>query len=172
MPSGKSSSRGLAIPKEKLEKLAIFKDLTSKQIDELFVWVQRRDYAAGDTIIKEGRVASGLFILIGGTVSVVKASNYGKIRLAEITAPSIFGEIGLLSGSARTARIRALTPVCVGFIPAPIFKAKLAARNVTALCLCLNIARLLCKRLDETSDLLSNAGLYFEKHTRTRITKS
>lgn len=163
MASGKSSSRSLAVPKDKIDKLAVFKDLTAKQIDELFVWVQRRDYAEADTIIEEGKVSSGLFILMAGTVGVVKASKFGKIRLTEITAPSIFGEIGLLSGTSRTAQIRALTPVCAGFIPATLFNSKLAARNVTALCLSLNIARILCKRLNDTTNLLSDAALYFEK---------
>jgi CRP-like cAMP-binding protein len=166
MATGKSSSRHLSIYKDKsVEKLAIFKDLTSKQIDELFMWVQRRDYTNGQTIIKEDRVPSGLFILIGGRVSVVKSSRFGKVKLTEIDAPSILGEVGLLSGRARTARVRALTPVCAGFIPAALFKAKLASRNVTALCLCLNIARILCKRLDDTSDLACAAGLYFAEHS-------
>ena len=117
------------------------------------------------TIIKEGRVPSGLFILIGGRVSVVKASKFGKVKLTEIEAPSILGEVGLLSGKARTARVRALTPVCAGFIPATLFRTKLAQRNITALCLCLNIARILCKRLDDTSDLACAAGLYFAEHS-------
>jgi CRP-like cAMP-binding protein len=157
----------LALSKDRVERLAIFKELTSEQIDELFYWVQRRDYAPGATVIKEGRQPSGLFILMGGTVSVVKSSKFGKVKLTEISAPSILGEVGLLTGQPRSARVRAQTPVMVGFIPAPLFKNKLAENNVTALRLCLNMARILCKRLAETSDMLCSAGLYFAHHSRT-----
>ena len=160
----RSSGKNLAINRERMGKLGIFKDLTSEQIDELFVWIQRRDYSPGTTIIKEGRQAMGLFILIGGTVSVVKTSKFGKVKITEIHAPSILGEVGLLSGLARTARVRAHTQVIAGYIPAVLFKNKLAENNITALRLCLNMARILCKRLSDTSELLCSAGLYFARH--------
>jgi CRP-like cAMP-binding protein len=160
----KSSGKNLAINKDRVGRFAIFRELTSQQIDELFVWIHRRDYSPGEILIKEGRQAMGLFILIGGTVSVVKSSKFGKVKLTEISAPSILGEVGLLSGIPRTARVRAQTRVIAGYIPALLFKNKLAENNITALRLCLNMSRILCKRLSETSELLCSAGLYFAKH--------
>ena len=160
----KSSPRHLSINKDRVVKLGIFKDMTSAQIDELFVWIERRDYEPGMTLIKEGREAMGLFILIAGTVSIVKSSKFGKVKLTEVTAPSILGEVGILSGMARTARVRARTQVIAGYIPALLFKNKLAADNTTALRLCLNMSRILCKRLADTSELLCAAGLYFAQH--------
>ena len=50
----RSSSKNLSINKDRVGKLGIFKDMTSAQIDELFVWIERRDYEPGMTLIKEG----------------------------------------------------------------------------------------------------------------------
>src|ERR1051325_5440486 len=122
----KCSGKNLAINKDRVGRFAIFTQLTSPQLAELFVLIRRRDYSPGEVLIKEGRQAMGLFILIGGTVSVVKSSKFGKGKLTEVSAPSILGEVGLLSGIPRTARVRAQTRVIAGYIPALLFKNKLA----------------------------------------------
>jgi CRP-like cAMP-binding protein len=139
-----------------LEKFEIFKGLTPQQIDELYVWLQRRDYQAGAHIFEEGQATNGLYLLTGGTVSVVKKATYGKVKLVEIKAPSFFGEMGLLAGGLRSAGVRAVTPVVAGFLPCELFQRKMEENNLTALRIAVNIGRLLCARLGDTTGLLAN----------------
>ena len=145
--------------KEEVEKIEIFKDLTPKQIDELYVWLQRRDFKQGSHIIEEGNLSHGLYLLTGGTVSVVKKSTMRKVKLTEIEAPSFFGEIGLMNGRARTAAVRAKTNVVIGYLPGQLFDTKLKEDNITALRISLSIGRLLSKRLADTSEMLAHTAI-------------
>jgi len=148
-----------------VEKIEIFQDLEQDQLNELYTWLERRDYLAGAEIIREGRLACGLYVLTGGTVSVVKTSSIRNVKLTEINAPSFFGEIGLLNNQARTAGIRAVTNVMVGYLPGKLFTNKLADNNLTALRISLNIGRTVCKRLCATTELLANTVIIANSHT-------
>jgi CRP-like cAMP-binding protein len=147
-----------------VEKIELFKDLDQAQLNELYTWLERRDYTAGAEIIREGRLACGMYILTGGTVSVVKTSSVRKVKLTEINAPSFFGEMGLLNNEARTAGVRAVSNVMVGYLPGKLFSNKLAENNLTALRISLNIGRTVCKRLGTTSELLANTAIIAASH--------
>jgi CRP-like cAMP-binding protein len=145
--------------KEQVQKIEIFKDLTAKQIDELYSWLQRRDFKQGDDIITQGHQSNGLYLLTGGTVSVVKKGSVRKVKLTDIDAPSFFGEIGLLSGGSRTAVVRAKSNVVIAYLPGLLFDKKLSEDNITALRISLSIGRLLSRRLTETSDMLAQTAV-------------
>lgn len=151
---------------DNVPKIELFEDLNAEQLNELYKWLERRDYPAGAEIIQEGRLAGGMYVLTGGTVSVVKTSSVRHVKLTEITAPSFFGEIGLLNHQARSAGVRAATPVMVGYLPGKLFSNKLAENNVTALRISLNIGRIVCKRLCDTSELLANTAILAASHAQ------
>ena len=155
------------LEKQTVHQIEVFKDLTSQQIDELYTWIEQRRYDPGAEIIKEGNQPNGLYLLTGGSVAVLKHNTAGKIKLTEIAAPSFFGEVGLLIGGARSAGIRAESKVVVGYIPKVLFDQKLAANNITALRISLNIGRILCHRLTNTSDMLANTALLAAHQART-----
>ena len=150
--------------KEQVGKIEIFKDFSDKQLDELYFWLERREYDEHAEIIKEGAHAQGLYLLAGGIVSVVKRSTLRKVKLTDIVAPSFFGEIGLLNGSARTAAVRAKSKVVIGYLPRQLFEKKLQQDNITALRISLSIGRLLANRLSNTSELLVNTVMLLKKH--------
>jgi CRP-like cAMP-binding protein len=145
--------------KEQVSKIEIFRDLNQAQIDEIYSWLQRRDYPQGSDIIREGNQSHGLYMLTGGTVSIVKKSTLRKVKLTEIEAPSFFGEIGLLNNTARTAAVRAKTNVVIAYLPGLLFENKLAENNLAALRIGLSIGRLLAKRLADTSEMLAHTAI-------------
>lgn len=73
-----------------------------------------RAYAAGATIIEAGAPASALYWLAHGNVSVKK----GPTQLGELHSGAFFGEIALVGGTKRTARVTARDDVWVLEIPA------------------------------------------------------
>jgi len=150
-----------------VKQVEIFKDLTAAQLKELYSWLQRRDFPEGTLIFKEGQAPNGLYLLTEGSVAVLKGSDYGRMKLTEIQAPSFVGEMGLLSGKARTAGIRAQTQVVAGFLPSDLFAAKLKSDNLTALRIGINLGRILCTRLSDTSTKLVRKAAIMAKRRPT-----
>lgn len=138
-----------------LPKIDIFRGLNEPQANELLSWFERRTYPEFQLIFKEGEAPDGLFILCKGSVAVVKSTSKGHVRLAELKAPSFFGEMALLLPANRSAGIRAQTEVLVGFMPKEKFQAKLDENNLTALRVSLNLARLVADRLNTANTQLA-----------------
>lgn len=136
-------------------KVEIFKGLTQDQIEELYSWLERRDFETSQEILREGESANGLYLLCSGTVRVIKASSRGRFKLDEITAPSFFGEVALLDPNTRSATVRAQTPVVTGFLPTSIFETNVAKDNLTALRISLNLGRILSKRFRSVTSHLA-----------------
>lgn len=70
---------------------------------------QFRKLSAGQTLVEQGQPGEELFLLLDGVLSVEVD---GK-ALAEVGPGAILGERALLEGGARTATLKALTPVRV-----------------------------------------------------------
>jgi len=73
-----------------------------------------QQYAAGETIIRQGDEPDNFYIILEGFVAVSHAGRDGReYTLAYLTSGDYFGEIGLLDGRPRIATVKALTPVKV-----------------------------------------------------------
>jgi len=62
-------------------------------------------YAGGDVIFHAGEKADSLYLLTRGEVRVVGDDRGNRYELARLTAPSYFGEMGLLLGQPRIATV-------------------------------------------------------------------
>jgi len=95
-----------------LSRLTLFAELTEGERRALAAELTDAPYVAGDVISREGEVSDSLFILAAGSVEIVRdatdASGERK-HLADSTAPDHFGEMGLLTGQARSATVVART---------------------------------------------------------------
>ncbi len=73
-----------------------------------------KQYRKGDVIFREGDEGDSFFQIEAGKVEVI--SNYGKeneVKLTELTAGEIFGEMAVLEGTRRSATIVAAEDVTV-----------------------------------------------------------
>src|SRR5260370_31420800 len=68
-----------------------------------------RDYAAGETIIREGDTSTEMFIIQEGKVAVTKRIGDNEVFLATLQRGDFFGEMSLLESLPRNATVRALT---------------------------------------------------------------
>ncbi|MBI3828193.1 MAG: cyclic nucleotide-binding domain-containing protein [Planctomycetes bacterium] len=130
-----------------VKRIDIFKGLSKENLAELMQWLQRIEVAPMELVFKEGSQPNGLYLLCSGQVAVVKSTAKGKIRLADLEAPSFFGEISLLINTRRSSTIRAQTKCLLGLLPLETFHQKIEEKNMTALLICVNLARLLGERL-------------------------
>lgn len=140
-------------------KVNIFKGLKGKQLKELTSWLQGVTFKKGDLIFKEGARSDGLYLLCEGEVSVEKASEHGRFKLAFLTGPSFFGEASLLINVKRTATVKAQTNVKLGVLPKKLYRKKLNEGNLTAFRVSVNLARLLAERVVETNKRVAQAAV-------------
>lgn len=82
--------------------------LTPGEIDRLGELGERRSFARGELIVREGESADCLYLLMRGEVSVTIDLPHGQQRrLATLSGGMAFGELALLDRAPRTADVRA-----------------------------------------------------------------
>src|SRR5208283_4527385 len=98
---------------ELLHSLELFAALTEDEAQALATQLIPTPFGPGDIATKQGEPSDSLYILARGEVGIFREAEAGtapgRHRLAKLAAPAFFGEMGLLTGQARTATIVAET---------------------------------------------------------------
>jgi CRP-like cAMP-binding protein len=105
-------------PYEFLRGVALFSDVSDKDLHTIAVSMRRRAFGPGERIVAEGEGGVGFFFVEQGTVSVTQDDD----RRATLGPGDHFGEIALLSGAERTATVSADTDVVCWGMPAWNFR--------------------------------------------------
>ncbi|HEY2862855.1 MAG TPA: mechanosensitive ion channel family protein [Casimicrobiaceae bacterium] len=115
-----------------LVSLELFRPLTDPERKALSSELKPVPFVTGDTITREGEPAESLYILARGQVGIFRdapqPAESPRQRLATLSAPGYFGEMGLLTGQARTATVVAEREVLCYRLDKPGFEAILKAR--------------------------------------------
>ena len=103
--------RSRAAELERVLRLVDFLDvLPPHSLQALARGAQRRLYAAGEDIIRQGETGEELFVIRSGTaVVLVEEPRDRPTRVAELGAGSVVGEMSLVTGEPRSATVRALS---------------------------------------------------------------
>ena len=80
-----------------------------------------QSYTNGEYIFREGESAAFAYVIKSGTVEIIKHSTEGEQVLAELAAPTIFGEMALIDGNPRSAGARAKLNTMVTEVTAEAF---------------------------------------------------
>jgi CRP-like cAMP-binding protein len=86
----------------------IFTPFPEKDKQEILTMFTSTGVPTDEVIIKEGMVAPGLYIILGGEVEVTKFEGDTRVHLARLKEGSIFGEISLINDSPTTATVQAI----------------------------------------------------------------
>ncbi len=86
-----------------LRRVRIFSALPPRDLDKLASACVLRHFSAGETILEEGSVGLGMFIIISGEVEVFKTHEGRKIALAVLREGAVLGEMALLDDQPRSA---------------------------------------------------------------------
>ena len=95
-----------------LKLCTVFSPLSPQEIRDLLSCLEMREYAAGETIIREGEPGDAFFIVRGGGLKVVKESEGGRV-LGHLKPGDVFGELALLTAHPRAASVIAKEPSSV-----------------------------------------------------------
>lgn len=95
---------------ELLEKAEIFAGLKKDELKQLAKYCGSVSYNAGDCIFKEGDPGRDFYIVISGSVDIVRAQSDGSEReIARFVQGESFGEMDLIENSPRIASARAVS---------------------------------------------------------------
>jgi small-conductance mechanosensitive channel len=116
---GQPSSTLPAAPPEKprsaaelaVDLVAMFAGLTRDERRTLAAKTRAAHYDAGAVLVDKGEVLHSLFIIGGGVVSITALASEGEIELLRLGPGDHFGEVGMLTGQAAMATLKALLPV-------------------------------------------------------------
>ena len=108
-------NRAVATPSiDVLQRVPLFAGLERKELESIAASMRERTFPAGDTVTQEGAGGAGFFVVENGEAEVTV---HGEPR-GSIGPGDYFGEIALLTGSDRTATIKATSDmVCWGMTP-------------------------------------------------------
>jgi CRP-like cAMP-binding protein/tetratricopeptide (TPR) repeat protein len=72
-----------------------------------------KKFKNADVIFSEGEASGSAFVIVKGGVELTKNSKRGAVRLATLKAGELFGEMGVIDGSPRSATAKAIGPTTV-----------------------------------------------------------
>jgi putative ABC transport system ATP-binding protein len=92
---------------EFLRAVDLFHALTPTQLTNVAEKMQKRHFAAGETVIQEGDPGEEFFLISDGEVDVTRADH----EVARLGRGEFFGEVALISGEPRNATVLATEPL-------------------------------------------------------------
>ncbi len=95
--------------------------LTVEAFARLAAAGERRTYAPGERLMKQGESADCLWVILSGSVNVVREHRdlATPILLATLGTGQVVGEMGLLDGEPRSATVTAVEPTVTMRVPSP-----------------------------------------------------
>jgi CRP-like cAMP-binding protein/thioredoxin reductase/Fe-S-cluster-containing hydrogenase component 2 len=90
-----------------------------QQLRETFLATRVREYANGETIIRQNDYTNDFLVIATGRVALTRRAenSQSETKIAELTAGNFFGEMSLISGRRRTATATAAGPTRMIEIP-------------------------------------------------------
>lgn len=124
--SPKLTSRAMA-------HLPLFKGIGSECLSRLCEELPTQVTDTGDTVVCEGEMSTALFVVVGGELEVVKATESGSTaRVAMFGPGDWFGEMSVIDVAPRSATVRALAPTTLIVIEADTLRTKLKEADSVA----------------------------------------
>lgn len=133
-----AAERGRAVSREGYE---LFRGLSQADIRWVGSQLHRRKFRAGDVVIEAGAPASEVFFVASGLAAALVMLTDGSPRRLGVFSPGMsFGEMGLLDGAPRSARIIACTDLVCDVLEAETLRGIEAAHPHIKIVLLQNIA--------------------------------
>jgi CRP-like cAMP-binding protein len=124
--------------------------LTTQQVEQLAQASISKKVAAGQALMNEGERPSGLLFLLQGSVEIFKQGGDGQRQsLAKVTAPTLLGEMSLITDRSTSATVVAVTECDCQLLTRAQFQRLIAGDNLAAYKLVVVIAGLLAERLGQ-----------------------
>ena len=139
-----------------LRDVPIFKHLDADERDEFEELLEPASFEAGQMIFEEGGPEERLYVITSGTVEVYKSVLPGRRQhLATIEAPTVVGEMGLLTEPRAAASVEATSRVDAHGVGRDRLLEMLDADSPAACKLVYEIGRTLAERMAATNETVA-----------------
>ena len=92
-----------------LARLPLFEGMSADSLDRLADVAGEQEFAAGQFIVRQGQVGTGLYVITAGAARVVR----GTDELATLGPGEFFGELAVVDQEPRFASVQAVEPTTV-----------------------------------------------------------
>lgn len=128
--------------------LSLLRGLTPQQVEQLAQALVGQKVAAGHALINEGDRPTGLMFLLQGSVEIFKHGPDGQRQsLAKVDAPTLLGEMSLITERASSATVIALSECEGQLLTKAQFQRLIASDSIAAYKLVMIVAGVLAARL-------------------------
>ena len=86
-------------------------NFSSEDVAQLSTFGESRCYTSGETIIEEGEPNNYLYLVLKGTVEVIKKAEHGMQQIAEIGTAGSLGEMSIFDPGPSSATVKAIGEV-------------------------------------------------------------
>src|SRR5215218_8357109 len=139
-----------------LKDVPIFKHLDADERAEFEELLEPASFRAGQMLFEEGAPEERLYVITSGTAEVYKTILPGRRqRLATIEAPTVVGEMGLLTEPRAAASVEATTRVEAHGVGRDLLLEMLDADSPAACKLVYEIGRTLAERVAATNETVA-----------------
>lgn len=146
---------------ERLRMIPALKAFDDEELQELLKMSEIRDYEPGEMILEEGKTDGWIFYLVSGKVVISKK---GKQLVTLETTGDVFGEMGAINGTVRSASVHAHgSAMCLALNISDIDKFSAKNRFAFRYIIYREFAQILANRLRETTDELIKAKEEIER---------
>ena len=101
----------LSFDKEVLDRSPLFNNMTNYQRRKAILISELNEFKAGELLVEQGMVGRDMYLILSGEAEVSRRDNGKTRKLATLQAGQIFGEIGYIRETERTADVRAVTDI-------------------------------------------------------------
>jgi hypothetical protein len=144
---------GERVASEPQHAVALFRGLSREELDRFLNAATLVSASPGDRILREGERGDTVYILLKGLADVTRGDS-GERTVNLLGAGDIFGEVGLLTATPRTASVIARAPCEVLVLSGPQLERFLEREPLIAARVLMNLSRILAAKLAQmTLDL-------------------
>jgi CRP/FNR family cyclic AMP-dependent transcriptional regulator len=93
-----------------LTGVPLFAGISDESMRQLAAVAGEQEFAEGQFIVRQGQVGTGLYLVVDGSVSIVRGANS---VLATLGPGDFFGEMSVIDQQPRNASAQATTPTTV-----------------------------------------------------------
>lgn len=97
---------------QELRNFSLLKNISEEELLALSKRVRHEQFQAGEKIITEGEDGTSMYLLIEGSVDILKTTAFGDefvCAALDDTAHAVFGEMALIDSDKRSATVKART---------------------------------------------------------------
>lgn len=137
----------------KIVRSVLGRGLTHEQTDQIVKAMVPVSVEPGARVLREGEKGRGLFVLLAGTVTIVKRGADGSdVSIATVEAPTVLGEMSLITDQPYSATVRATTACEFRLLTRTQFDRLLKSENLAAYKVVATLAEVIAWRLSRMDD--------------------